>query len=145
MKKCVFVSPCLLGVPCRYDGCSKPNKRVIEAVAQYQCISVCPEVAGGLPTPRKPSEILNDRVVMIDGTDVTHNYRMGAQAALDAALSHGCTVAVLKAKSPSCGKGYVYDGTYTGTLTEGNGITAKLFMDNGITVIDETEIDKLIV
>ena len=143
MEKCIFVSPCLLGEKCRYDGCSKPNQRVQEVLCGKAYVQACPEVLGGLPTPRKPSEICGDRVVMVDGTDVTENYKRGAEEALKIAKGHGCTVAILKAKSPSCGKGYVYDGTYTGTLTEGNGITAQLFIDNGIIVLDETEIDKL--
>ena len=142
-KKKIFVSPCLLGIPCRYDGKSKPNKDVISALANYDFVCVCPEVSGGLPTPRKPSEISGDRVVMIDGTDVTREYNLGAQNALNAAKDNGCAIAILKSRSPSCGKGFIYDGTYTKTLKEGNGITAQLFMDNGITVIDETELDKL--
>ena len=143
MEKCIFVSPCLLGEKCRYDGCSKPNEGVQNALCGKAYVQACPEVLGGLPTPRKPSEICGDRVVMVDGTDVTANYKSGAEEALKIAKEHGCSVAILKAKSPSCGKGYVYDGTYTGTLTVGNGITAQLFIDNGITVLDETEIDKL--
>ena len=144
MKACIFVSPCLLGEKCRYDGCSKPNKGVQKALCGKEYVCACPEVLGGLPTPRKPSEICGDRVLMVDGTDVTANYKSGAEKALEIALARGCKIAILKARSPSCGKGYVYDGTYTGTLRRGNGITAQLFIDNGITVLDETEIDKLI-
>ena len=143
MEKKVLVSACLLGEKCRYDGCSKPAPSVIEALTGYTCIPVCPEVMGGLPTPRKPSEIQGKRVIMVDSTDVTYEYRRGAVLALEAARENGCEIAVLKSRSPSCGKGYVYDGTYSRRLVEGNGICAALFMENGIEVIDETEIEKL--
>ncbi len=142
MKR-VLVSACLLGEACRYDGCSKPNQGVIDKISKCVFIPVCPEVMGGLPTPRKPSEIVKDRVLMVDGTDVTCEYKKGARIALDKALENGCEIAILKARSPSCGKGFIYDGTYTRTLTCGNGVCAQLLIDNGIKVIDETELDKL--
>ncbi len=142
MKK-IVISACLLGENCRYDGKSKPNEKALELVSKYCLVPVCPEVLGGLPTPRKPSEINGDRVVMIDGTDVTCEYCLGAEKALKIAKENEITLAVLKARSPSCGKGLVYDGTYTGTLASGNGVTARLFLKNGITVYDETEIDKI--
>ena len=143
MEKKVLVSACLLGKACRYDGRSKPNRGVISALSNFSYVPVCPEELGGLPTPRKPSEIVGDRVVMVDGTDVTEQYKKGAEITLRIAEEQGCKTAVLKARSPSCGKGCVYDGTYTGTIISGNGITAQLLMDNGITVLDETEIEKL--
>lgn len=139
----ILVSACLLGEKCRYDGESKPNEQVLKLIGKYNCIPVCPEVDGGLPTPRKPSEIVGDRVIMCDGTDVTCEYNKGALLAYGTACKYGCKIAVLKARSPSCGKGFVYDGTYTKTLTKGNGITAELLMSNGITVLDETELEKL--
>lgn len=142
MKK-ILVSECLLGAACRYDGCSKPDRGVIEAISKCAYIPVCPEVLGGLPTPRKPSEIVGDRVLMVDGTDVTYEYKRGAELALKIALENGCEAAILKARSPSCGKGFIYDGTYTKTLKAGNGVCAQLLMDNGIDVINETELDKL--
>lgn len=142
MKK-ILVSACLLGVACRYDGCSKPNQGVIEAISKCSYIPVCPEELGGLPTPRKPSEIVGDRILMVDGTDVTREYKRGAELALKKALENGCEIAILKARSPSCGKGFIYDGTHTKTLTCGNGVCAQLLMDSGIKVIDETELDKL--
>ena len=142
MKR-ILISACLLGEKCRYDGRSKSNLEALRLGAKYELVPVCPEVLGGLPTPRKPSEINGERVVMVDGTDVTCQYRAGAEKALKIAFENGCTTAVLKARSPSCGKRYVYDGTYTGTLTFGNGITTKLLLANGITVYDETEINNL--
>ena len=142
-KKKVFVSSCLLGCACRYDGASKPSERVMRFVSECEYVHACPEVLGGLPTPRVPSEIVGDRVVMANGTDVTAQYQKGARSALDLALAHRCEFAILKARSPSCGKGLIYDGTYTKTLVCGNGVTAQLFIDNGIKVFDETELEGL--
>lgn len=139
----ILVSACLLGENCRYDGKSKPCAQALKLKEKYNCIPVCPEVAGGLPTPRCPSEIIGDRVVMCDGTDVTYEYNKGAMLAYITACEHACKIAVLKARSPSCGKGLVYDGTYTKTLKKGDGVTASLLMSKGITVLDETELDKL--
>ena len=140
--KAVLVSACLLGECCRYDGKSKPCAAVLALAERYRLIPVCPEVFGGLPTPRVPSEICGDRVMMRDGTDVTKNYRDGAQKALEMARENGCEVAILKEKSPSCGKGMVYDGTFSGTLTKGNGIAAALLMQHGIRVLTERELDE---
>ena len=142
MKK-ILISACLLGEKCRYDALSKPNEQVKSLSSKYELIPVCPEVLGGLPTPRNPSEIQGDKVIMVDGTDVTRQYSAGAQMALAIAKENGCTCAILKSRSPSCGRGLVYDGTYTKTLVKGDGITARLLMENGISVIDETEINKL--
>ena len=139
----ILVSACLFGVGCRYDGKSKPNEDALKLQGKYNCILVCPEVAGGLSTPRKPSEIVGDKVIMCDGTDVTEQYCRGAEFALDLAKKYNCKVAVLKSRSPSCGKGQIYDGTYTKTLTSGNGITAELLLANGIIVLDETELHRL--
>ena len=136
-KKNILVSACLLGVACRYDGKSKPNEGVLALSEKYNLIPVCPEVAGGLPTPRVPSEIVGDRVLMRDGRDVTENYKRGAEFALDVARKNACTVAILKARSPSCGKGQIYDGSFTGSLISGDGVAAKLLSDSGITVLNE--------
>ena len=141
-KKKILVSACLLGTPCRYDGASKPCEAVIALSEKYELIPVCPEVFGGLPTPRVPSEIVGERVLMRDGRDVTENYRRGAECALDIARENLCECAVLKARSPSCGKGEVYDGSFSGTLTMGDGITAKLLSDAGITVFSEENVGK---
>ncbi|MBO5374846.1 MAG: DUF523 domain-containing protein [Clostridia bacterium] len=142
MKK-ALVSACLLGVPCRYDGLSKPVEKVIALKKEYELIPICPEVQGGLDTPRVPAEIVGDRVINKSGIDVTENYKNGAKIALDLALENGCKVAILKAKSPSCGKGMIYDGTFTKTLKNGNGVCAKLFLDNDIIVFTENEIGEL--
>lgn len=142
MMDSILVSACLLGTPCRYDGQSKPSAAVCALEARYRIIPICPEVMGGLPTPRTPSEIIGDRVMMRDGRDVTENYHRGAREALRLALENQCTVAVLKAKSPSCGRDRVYDGTFTGTLTNGDGICASLLQKNGIRVLTEVDIEE---
>lgn len=144
--KALLISRCLLGDPCRYDGKSKPlPDETLQALrARYDLIPVCPEVLGGLPTPRTPSERQGDRVVMKPGADVTEEYRRGAEAALQAAQENLVCAAVLKERSPSCGKGKIYDGTFTGTLTEGNGVTAEILMNAGFTVYGESEIEKLL-
>lgn len=144
--KPLLISRCLLGDACRYDGQSKPlPAETLQALrARYELIPVCPEVLGGLPTPRTPSERQGDRVVMQTGADVTAEYRRGAMEALRLAQARNVCAAVLKERSPSCGKGKIYDGTFTGTLKEGNGVTAEVLMDAGFAVYGESEIAKLI-
>ena len=139
----LLVSACLLGCACRYDGGCCADARVLNLRDTYELIPVCPEQMGGLPTPRLPSEIRWDRVYMKDGTDVTDAFRAGAAAALYIARTLGAEKAVLKAKSPSCGKGMIYDGTFTGGKTQGNGVTAALLTENGIAVYTENETDIL--
>ena len=143
-KQAILVSACLLGVCCRYDGASKPNGDVIKLREKYVLIPICPEVDGGLPTPRTPSERVGDKVLMRDGKDVTENYRRGAELALAKAKDFGCDTALLKARSPSCGKGKIYDGSFSGTLTDRDGVCAELLMKSGITVLTEDEIEKLL-
>lgn len=142
-KQPILVSACLLGVCCRYDGASKPNPAVCGLRDRYVLLPVCPEVDGGLSTPRTPSERVGDRVLMRDGKDVTENYAAGAEAALERAKTFGCTMAILKARSPSCGKGEIYDGSFSGNLTSRDGVAAELLQKNGIQVFTEDEIDKL--
>ena len=139
----ILVSACLLGVACRYDGKRKPNEAVIALKEKYNLIPVCPEIMGGLPTPRLPSEIRGETVIMENGEDVTDKYSKGAEETLRLARLFGCGKAVLKGKSPSCGSGRIYDGTFSKTLTEGNGVTAGMLLANGIRVAGETEIDAL--
>lgn len=133
------VSSCLLGEPCRYDAAAKPCKPVLDLADKHEILPICPEVAGGLPTPRIPSEITPDgkRVLSQGGEDVTEAFAYGAQACLQDMMRFGCDAAILKSKSPSCGSGLIYDGTFTGTLTEGWGVAAALIRDAGITVYDE--------
>lgn len=139
----ILVSHCLLGEPCRYDGASRLDRQVLELhKAGHTLIPVCPEVLGGLDTPRAPAELQPDgRVVNEDGEDVTAAYRAGAEAALRIAREQGCTLAVLKARSPSCGCGEIYDGTFTRTLKGGWGVAARLLLEAGVTVMDEESLD----
>ena len=135
----ILVSACLLGVRCRYDGKSKPHPAVERLMEQHTLIPVCGEILGGLPTPRVSAERQGERVVTADGCDVTAAYRRGAEEVLRLAERYGCTAAILKERSPSCGSGRIYDGTFTGTLTDGWGVTAELLRDHGICVIGESE------
>lgn len=143
-KPVILVSACLLGVCCRYDGESKPCDEVIALRDRFTMIPICPEVDGGLPTPRTPSERVGDKVLMKDGRDVTKNYNDGAAQALEKAQLYGCKAAILKARSPSCGSGLVYDGSFTGTLVEGDGVAAELLGKNGIKVFSEENIPELL-
>ena len=141
--ECIIVSKCLLGYPCRYDAKNVPCEDVIALKEKYELIPICPEEMGGLPTPRIPAEIVGDRVIRRDGVDVTAEYTLGAKIALTYAMEKDCKLAILKSKSPSCGKGMIYDGTFTGTLTHGDGITVRLFEAKNIQVINEKEADRL--
>lgn len=137
----VVVSACLLGECCRYDGGSKPCVAV-QRLAEKACAHpVCPETAGGLPTPRLPAERVGDRVLMRDGTDVTHEFLSGARVCMDVPRNCGATLAVLKGRSPSCGVEYVYDGTYSGALTRGDGVYAALLKKEGICVVTEEVVE----
>ena len=138
MKPKLLVSACLLGTPCRYDGKSKKNEAVCALAERFELIPVCPEQLGGLPTPRDPSERQGARVVMASGRDVTENYRRGAEAALALCVQNGCKAAVLKEKSPSCGCGLIYDGTFSRRLVPGDGVTAGLLKAHGIKVYGES-------
>ncbi len=143
----VLISACLLGMACRYDGLSKPLPcEILNALKErYHLIPICPEVMGGLSTPRIPAEVTANRAVLRrDGKDITENYQKGANEALRLAKFFGCNIAILKERSPSCGANRIYDGTFTKTLTDGDGITAKLFHENDIRVIGESNIDTLL-
>ena len=143
MKK-LLISACLYGEKCRYDGKDNMLSCLDLLKDKVTLIPVCPEVSGGLETPRNPSEIIGDRVVMNNGRDVTAEYTKGAEIALGTAIENGCDVALMKAKSPSCGVGRIYDGTFSRTLTDGDGITVKLLKEHGIKVFDETQISELL-
>lgn len=142
----LLVSACLLGVNCRYNAEPKalPDDLLSRLLERHTVVPVCPEQLGGLTTPREPSERQGTRVVMRSGRDVTAAYARGAQEALRLARQFGCTAAVLKERSPSCGHGEIYDGTFTGTRTSGDGVTAALLLENGIAVYGESEIDQLL-
>ncbi|MBQ1289132.1 MAG: DUF523 domain-containing protein [Erysipelotrichaceae bacterium] len=139
----IVVSACLLGLPCRYDGKSCPNERVLKLAEKHTLIPVCPEQNGGLSTPRPPAEIIDGKVINKVGADVSEQYLRGAQIALDVAELNQADFVLLKAKSPSCGKGRIYDGSFSGKLIPGNGKTASLFLEKGYIVFNEEEIDLL--
>ena len=141
-KERILVSACLLGVPCRYDGKSVPCEDVIRLKERAQLVPVCPEQLGGLATPRTPAERRGEAVVTRDGRDVTAQYRRGAQEALHLARLFGCTRAILKSKSPSCGCDLIYDGSFSGRLIPGAGVTAQLLRENGVEVRTETDADQ---
>jgi len=140
----ILVSACLLGACCKYSGGHNACAALLEAAKTRDFVPVCPEVLGGLPTPRPPAERQGDRVVTESGADVTDAYRKGAQLALEAARREGCTVAILKKNSPSCGCGTIYDGQFTHTVIPGDGVTAELLTAHGIAVYNEETCTELL-
>lgn len=140
----IAVSACLLGEECRYDGQARPCAAVVGLQETHEMVPVCPEVLGGLSVPRTPCEIVTAeralRVVDAEGTDVTDAFLVGAGKTVEYVQERRCTLAVLKAKSPTCGNGLVYDGTFTGTLVPGYGVTARALREAGVRVVDEVQL-----
>lgn len=139
-KPPVLVSACLIGICTNWQGGHSRVDWIQEAVDQGLLLPVCPEQLGGLPTPRIPVERTGDRVVNSAGEDKTAEMKKGAEETLAIAREAGATVAILKSNSPSCGKGAICDGSFSGTLVEGDGVTTELLLANGITVVTEKEI-----
>lgn len=139
----VLVSACLIGLKCRYDGKEVRDPNVLDLVNEYNLIPICPEQLGGLSTPRSPAEIKEGKVQNQEGTDVTTEYQKGAEEVLKVAKIFNCKYAILKERSPSCGSGEVYDGSFSGKLISGKGITTKLLIDNGIKVFAESNVWEL--
>ncbi|OPZ90866.1 MAG: hypothetical protein BWY74_02167 [Firmicutes bacterium ADurb.Bin419] len=149
----LLVSACLLGINCKYNGGNNANKDIVELRSKFKLVPVCPEQLGGCATPRLAAEIQGGdgrdvlegtaKVIRKNGIDVSSEFRKGAQEVLKIAELMNIDIAILKARSPSCGAGYIYDGTFSGKLKEGNGVTAEILKRNGIKVITEEEIDKL--
>jgi uncharacterized protein YbbK (DUF523 family) len=141
----ILVSACLLGHKVRYDGGGVlwPDPRLQKWLEEERLVPVCPEVEGGLPTPRPPAQIRDGRVVTGDGTDVTVPFDRGAQAALDLARKHGAVLAILKQSSPSCGSLQIYDGTFSGRKIPGEGRTTALLRRHGIQVFGEDQLDEV--
>lgn len=141
----ILVSACLLGEPVRYDGASRPCAAVQALQERYDLVPVCPECLGGLPIPRVPSEVDTRaetlRVVAADGHDVTAAFETGARACVGIAQDNGCTLAILKENSPSCGSGTIYDGTFTRTLVPGHGVAARMLTSAGVRVIGENDVE----
>lgn len=139
MSQKYVVSACLAGFACRYDGSAKPCPAIVALYQSGRAIPVCPESLSGLPAPRPPCEQTLTGVICQNGRDVTKEFELGAARALQKAQKSGCKKAILKARSPSCGIGQVYDGSFTGALRPGNGIFAQKLLDAGWQVMDEDE------
>ena len=140
MKPRILISECLLGVSCRYDGGKKAIPELAELMELAELIPVCPEILGGLPTPRAPSERRDGRVVSEDGRDVTAAFQRGAEEALKLAEMFGAKLAILKERSPSCGSGMIYDGSFSGGRIPGDGVTAELLKENGMKICGESRV-----
>ena len=140
----LLVSACLLGVGCRYDGGHNQLPQLKELLKTHTCIPICPEQMGGLPTPRPPAERQGSRVVTRDGEDVTEAFLRGTAEVLRLADLYRCKAALLKERSPSCGCGQIYDGTFSKTLVEGDGMAAQMLKKHGLTVYGESQIGELV-
>ena len=137
----MMVSACLLGVRCNHKGEANTNEAVVALRARHRVVPICPESAGGLPTPRAEAQRQGDGTVRTsDGRDVTEWYERGAQHAVRVAEAVGATRAVLKARSPSCGCHEIYDGSFTRTLVDGEGVTAAALRAAGLEVVSEEDV-----
>lgn len=144
MKEKLLISACLCGQNTKYNGKNNLIDRLEELKNHFELILICPEVMGGLSTPRNPSEIKGNKVVSNQGKDVTKEFTKGASKAKDIALYQNIKYALLKEASPSCGVHQVYDGTFSGTKVLGQGTTTKLLLEQGILIFNEYEIDQLL-
>ena len=136
----ILVSACLCGINCKYNGKNNYNEKIFNLVKEGKAIPICPEQLGGLSTPRNPSEIKDSKVINNKKEDVTDNFIKGATEVLELAKKLNIEKAILKSKSPSCGKGKIYSGNFDGKLVDGNGILTDLLIKNGIEVISSDEI-----
>lgn len=138
----LLISACLIGADCKYSGSNNAlDGGTLRALRErYELVPVCPEFAGGLPTPRDPSERLNGRVVSCNGCDVTREYERGADVALELARRFDCHKALMKERSPSCGSGEIYDGSFSGTVISGYGTAAEKLCAAGVEVIGESRV-----
>ena len=139
----ILVSACLLGVSCRYDGAEKLNEFVAELAKKHELVPFCPEIYGGLATPREPAEMVDGRVMTKSGKDVTAEYEKGAQMALKVARMLGCECAVLQDRSPSCGIGTIHNGLFDGGLIEGDGRTAELLQKHGLRLVPASRANEI--
>ena len=135
----ILVSACLLGENCKYNGGNNYCQELIKKLAGHTVIPVCPEVLGGLPVPRTPAEIVNGEVINRDGISVDTEFRDGARRALEISRESKPDLIILQSRSPSCGVGRIYDGTFTGKLVPGNGVFAQMAIDDGFHVADVEE------
>ncbi len=138
----ILVSGCLIGENCKYDGGNNLKEKVAALAKDHEIITICPEVMGGLSVPRVPSEINQDGIVYSkEGVNVDAEFRLGGKKGLEIALAENPDLCILKRRSPSCGVHKHYDGTFTGTLTDGPGVTAQLLMEHGFTCIEPEDLD----
>ena len=148
-KPKILISACLLGKNCKYNGGNNADAISVGELAKlgqiYELIAVCPESMGGLTTPREPAEIYaNGRVITkFSGRDVTAEFILGAQICADIARENDCKIAVLKERSPSCGSGWIYDGSFTARIVSGDGITAAALKKLGVRVVGESALAEL--
>ena len=142
----LLISACLIGENCKYSGGNNalPEEQLRQLKENYELIPVCPEQLGGLPTPRTPAERRGDRVITRDGRDVTAEFHAGAERVRQISIDDTIRRALLKSRSPSCGRDRIYDGTFSGTLIRGNGVTAQILLEQGISVYTEEEIHRLV-
>lgn len=136
----IAVSACLLGENCKYNGGNNYHEKLAEFLKGHTVIGVCPEVLGGLPTPRKPSEIVDGVVRHKDGTNVDHEFHKGAELAFEIVKKNNAELVILQSRSPSCGVGTIYDGTFSKTLIPGDGVFVKMLKENGIRVMDVADL-----
>ena len=140
----LLISSCLIGNNTKYNGKNNYIKEIEQLKLKYELIPICPEVLGGLSIPRDPSEINNDKVISINGRDVTKEFNIGANKALNIALLNNIKYALLKDGSPSCGNTYIYDGTFKNNKIDGIGITTKLLKSNNIKIYNENNLNELL-
>ena len=142
----LLISACFLGKNCKYSGGNNalPPEILARLGEKYALVPVCPETAGGLPIPREPSERLGAVIIGRSGRDVTAEFEKGAETALRLAQRFGCKKALLKERSPSCGSGTIYDGSFTGTVVPGDGDAAEKLRAAGVALFGESEVEKLI-
>ena len=136
----IMVSACLLGENCKYSGGNNHREKVLEYIKGHDVFPICPEVMGGLPTPRVPAEIVDGVVMSKAGVNVDREYRLGAEKALEIAKREKIDLAIMQPRSPSCGVTEIYDGTFTGRRIPGQGVTAALLIEHGFRVIDADDL-----
>lgn len=141
----VLISSCLLGKNVKYSGGNNLSKNLLELLKNYNVdlIEICPEILGGLPVPREPAEIVAGEIINRKGISVSKKFKKGAEAALKIAILNNVDFAILKERSPSCGKNFIYDGSFSGNLINGQGISTRKLLENGIEVFSEEEINKI--
>ena len=144
MKEKLLISACLLGRNCKYNGGNNYAPLTEELKERYDLVPVCPEAFGLLPIPHDPSERVGDRVLSRSGADVTAAFQKGAEKTVEAARKAGARKAVLKERSPSCGFGAIYDGTFTGTVVPGDGVAAQALAAEGVAIWGESRMEELL-